>query len=116
MELPGSSMNEGVEIRQFPLSGRCNQRWKLVKSEEGDGYLIVSTRSKMCLSVKNGKAKDRAHVVQEKQNQSLAQKWRLIHQGLSLYIIGSMLKSKLYLGTENNSMNSGAEVVLTNKE
>jgi len=53
MTLPGSSMVLGMEIRQFPLSGRCNQRWKLVKAEEGEGYLIVSTRSKMCLSVKN---------------------------------------------------------------
>ena len=84
---------------QYKLNSRCNQRWKLTRIRGSQDYMIISVRSKMCLSVKGGKDKKKTAIVQESpKNDCPGQLWELKHQGLSLYIIASKVKAGLFLG------------------
>jgi hypothetical protein len=87
-----------------------------VQARNTNDYMIVSVRSKMCLTVKGGKDSRGTPVIQDTPTNSEAQQWTLIHQSMSLYIIASKLKQGLFLGIRDNSMNEGAALVLTNKE
>lgn len=59
----------------------------------------------MCLTVKGGKSKPGAEIVQEIPKYKYPdQIWTLIHQGMSLYIIASKLQPGLFLGMYHNSM------------
>ena len=49
---------------QFTQNSRCNQRWKFQKMRDGENYMIVSVRSKMCLSVKGRKDRTGTEIVQ----------------------------------------------------
>lgn len=84
--------------------------------EDEDSYMIISVRSKMCLTVKGDKAQGGTPVIQDTPSNALGQQWLLAHQGLSLYIIQSKLKKGLYLGIHRNSMDEEATLVVGTKE
>lgn len=76
-----------MEICQYPMNARCNQRWKLIKFGE-DKWMFLSVRSEKCLMVSKEKEKAGTVVVQENiLDNNKAQLWKLHHQGGSLYII-----------------------------
>ena len=114
--MPAATIRSGIPVIQFTLNSRSNQRWKFDKPRDSPYYMIISLRSKMCLTVKGDKTKPGATIVQEPPKNSNSQLWDLHHQGLTLYIIKSRLKEGLFLGIRRNSMNEGAELVLTNLE
>ena len=116
MDLAGASLKPGSDVIQYRLHSRCNQRWMLEKNRDGDAYMIISVRSKMCLTIKGDKSKGGAPIVQDSPSNALGQQWILSHQGLSLYIIESKLKKGLFLGVRYNSMEQDACLVLTTKE
>ena len=78
--------------------------------------MIVSMRSKMCLTVKEGSDRKGTPIVQDSPINSHSQQWKLVPQGLSLYIIESKVKKGCYLGMYHNSWDEGAQLVLTHKE
>ena len=74
-------------------------------------------RSKLCLTVRGGKAKSGTHVVQETvRKDDPSQRWELKHQDQSLYIIASKVGPNLFLGIKDNSMNEEGKLVITRQE
>lgn len=65
LDVPGSSLRAGTTLIQYRLNSRCNQRWRFLKIKETKDYMIVSVRSKMCLTVKGAKAKAGTEIVQD---------------------------------------------------
>ena len=101
VDIPGSSIKEGLTICQYTLNARCNQRWKIKEIRNTKSFMIISVRSKLCLSVKKNNDQAGAKIVQENaQNGNQGQLWKLNHIKGSLYIVESALKSGLFLGIQ----------------
>ena len=88
MDVPGSSIKSGIAICQYPLNARCNQRWKIKEMRNSGNYMIISVRSKLCLTIKKNSDKPGAKIIQEGiQNDNYGQLWKLNHIKGTLYII-----------------------------
>ena len=70
----------------------------------------------MYLGIKNNVGEVDTPIVQCKSNTSEGQWWKIEYQGKSLYIIRSVLKSKLLLGIKDDSMNIETHLVTTMNE
>jgi len=64
----------GADVRMAPCIGGDNQLWTLVQI--ATGYLIVQTRSNLCLDARNSSWDDGTHIQQYTCNGTSAQQWR----------------------------------------
>ncbi|BCJ45885.1 carbohydrate-binding protein [Actinoplanes ianthinogenes] len=99
MDLVGSSIADGAEVKQYTWNGGANQKWSF--EDLGNGYVrVVNQYSGKCLDVASASAADGANVIQYTCGSGTNQQWSWVvsggygtlvarHSGKCLDVVGS---------------------------
>jgi len=80
LDVPGGSLDNGVQIQQFTDNGGTNQHWQLLPAGNGAFY-IMSEASQKVLDVPGFAAGDGVIIQQFQFNGGPNQQWRLVPVG-----------------------------------
>jgi hypothetical protein len=112
IEIPKSSKKANTQLALGKSKKAKNQTFVLVRDKNGY-YQIKNSNSGMYLTVKGGKAKAKAAIVQAKKSASKAQKFKLGYNTGGNYLLVSALNSNYCIDLAKNSTGTGNKLILS---